>query len=88
MSETIDSKKSLKELPWVRAFGMVDEKGKPQIEKGFVFACRGRIIVVDLQEEKLDDYGTFIAALSTMALEERCIDIWHEYFDKKEEASS
>ncbi|BCL83160.1 hypothetical protein ccbrp13_56250 [Ktedonobacteria bacterium brp13] len=86
MSEVMNAQKFLQEFPGVKVFGMVNEKGKPLVDDGLVFAYKDRIIVMDVKEDKLEDYGTFLRCFSSMTLEERCMEIWHEYFEEREEA--
>jgi len=70
------------ELPEIKAFGKLN-RGQPDADYGIVLAVRNRMVIVDLSKGEATDCGYFMDSMSTMSLEENCLETWEEEFKEK-----
>lgn len=70
----------LKQFEGIQVF---DANGVPLVHNGLVFAYKNHLVAVGPSTR--ENLGAFIPALSTVTLEEHCVEMWHEYFGGKEE---
>jgi hypothetical protein len=70
----------IKEFPGLRGFGIMDEDGKVYTEEGLILAYKNHVIAVDVKNSKVIDCGVFINSMSSISLEEFCIECWQEHF--------
>lgn len=70
----------IKEFPGLRGFGMVDSVGVPHTHEGLILAYKNHVIAVDVKNSQVIDCGFFINSMSSITLEDFCIEAWNEHF--------